>query len=216
MLATLDFPRPREYRGEELSFIGTFTDLPPLRPPRVRLLHLDLSTIPEEESEKQNDNTSTVSGEKNTDMKHSIIGNSRDFPHSDADAEEPSEAEVLETAHHPTRSEEDLLLIEAGYGPSVNCVQSTPTTSLASSTSESARAEPQSESSTESSPRHTGDLVKEVASKRVPKYSMLAVRGRHRASVALAADMLIDEEANIVRPEDFVCAEDYGMGYRDE
>ncbi|EPT04703.1 hypothetical protein FOMPIDRAFT_82025 [Fomitopsis schrenkii] len=213
MLTTFDFPRPREHRGQELSFIGTFTDLSPLRSPRVRLPHLDLPTIPEGGSEPQdNDDTSSLSTAKFTDMEHSIIGNSQDYPHSNAHAEEPTEAEV-DTAHHPTRSEEDLLLIEAGYGPSANCVQSTPTTSPTSSSSESAGAEPQSQSSTENSPHHTGDLV---ASKGVPKYYMLAVRGRHRASVALAADLFADEEANIVRPEDFVCAEDYGMGYRGE
>ncbi|EPT04708.1 hypothetical protein FOMPIDRAFT_1045969 [Fomitopsis schrenkii] len=215
MLNTSDFPRPREYRGQELSFIGTFTDLPPLRPPRVRLPHLDLSTIPEDESETQHNDRSFLNKENNTDMEHSTIVDNQDFPRSDAKAEEPSEAEVLETAPHPTRSEEDLLLIEAGYGPSANCVQSTPTTSLTSSTSESAGAEPQSESSTESSPHHTGDPVKEVASKRVPKCSMLAVRGRHRASVALAADLLADE-ANVVWPEDFAFTKDYGMGYRGE
>ncbi|EPT04718.1 hypothetical protein FOMPIDRAFT_1045978 [Fomitopsis schrenkii] len=196
--------------------MGTFPDLPPLRLPRVRLLHLNLSTIHEEESEKQIDDTSSLSKEKSTDMEHSIIGNSQDFPHSDEDAEGPSGPSVLETVHHPIRSEDDSLLMEAGYGSSANCMESSPTTSFTSSSSEPAGAEPQSPSSTESSPHRTGGSAKEVASNGVPKYSMLAVRGRQRASAALAADLLADEEANIVWPEDFAFTKGYGMGYRGE
>ena len=119
--------------------------------------------------------------------------------------ERPSEAGSQATAHHPTQSEEDLLLVEAGYGHPGTCHESNLASLHAPSSLSSASSEPETESSaTESSSCHTGELVEEVAINVVQKYSTAAVRGRRQASVTLAADIFADEEANIVWPHGFV------------
>ena len=126
------------------------------------------------------------------------------MPHRSMQEERPSEAGSESTAHHPTQSEEDLLLMEAGYGHPGICYESNLASSHALSGSSSASSQPETESSTAaSSSCHTGELVEEAASSVIPKYSMAAVRGRRQASVALIANIFANEEANIVWPHGF-------------
>ncbi|KAI0727386.1 hypothetical protein C8Q72DRAFT_924102 [Fomitopsis betulina] len=194
------------YLVRELSFICTLTDLPPLRPPLVQVIPICLSTIREEEPETQDLDTSFVTEQKNTDTDHPMsdaynvckvlsahlgtftveaIEVSRDDPWSDAPTEELSDTEV----------------------PEVAC---------ADSGSESTCSEPQSGSNVvESRSGDNEDILNRAASYGITKYSMLAVRGRHGASVAFAPGILADEDASIVWPEDFAGTPgDCGVGYK--
>lgn len=174
----------------------------------MQAIHIGLSNIHEEQSEKQDFDTSFVIKQKNTDIDRSVsdacdvcrflyahlrtfpvqaIEDDRYDPQSDALAEEPSEAEAPEVAW-----------ARSGTVFSGNKPQSEP-------------------SMAESRWCNSEDFLKEVTSNGVSKYSMLAVRGRHRASIALATGILADEEANLVWPAGFKRTPgDCGVGYAEE